>query len=312
MYQRDKAYKTRTLAFSSFADDQTELNEFYWAVASATNAVFGVTRHLSSPIDYQSKLGLQPQRFLQPLPLNVEGYGRTLKLGDEWHRRVTTLALASMFEKYVAAVSSIAIASDPLLQGSFPLVLDGLTLMRKSMAAPRVDLTNLTKGDWNSRLSAYKKLFGEVPQGLADEQGALEDLRKRRNRIAHGFASEASDSSLTVHGALLVGLGHQSSGPARISISEDKLVGWFGSIYRAAKAIDQHLLSKHVGGFELAAIYLEWDRDPAQYESNLGVQVWDPRRVRDDNARRFLNFVASPQGFGKDEFLSMKSQLETL
>ena len=40
-----------------------------------------------------------------------------------------------------------------------------------------------------------------------------------------------------------------------------------------ANGIDKHLLGQHIGGFELAAIYLDWHADRDRFESQLGVAL---------------------------------------
>lgn len=311
LYNRATPYSGRSLAFASFARDHVELNEFYWSGAAAMAAVSGLTRHWSHPDDYRTKLSLDPARFGTALPHTVELYTRDLVVSQRWHRRTALIALASLLEKYMIAAASTALASDPLLLGGFPLVFDGITLMKRGIKAPKLDVADIARGDWSARLAAFARLFGSVPVNLRAVEGPLEKMRQTRNKIAHGFASDDDARTLTSHGAVLAGLGHQTQKPSRISVSEKELVKYLGAVYDAAAAIDLHLCSRHIGAYEWAAIYLEWERNPIEYERQIGVNVWKTGLTRDKNARRFLKHVTGVNSFDQAELTSLKAYISS-
>jgi hypothetical protein len=58
-----------------------------------------------------------------------------------------------------------------------------------------------------------------------------------------------------------------------VDVSEQQLLSYFHALEVAAKAIDVHLTTEFVGGYEVAALYLEWLRDPAAFEKSASISM---------------------------------------
>jgi hypothetical protein len=177
--------------------------------------------------------------------------------------------MSSAFERYLSAVAASAIASDPALTPGFPKKIDGLILTKYDLNAGERPIEPLTKDEWPSRLSAFSQYFGSVPSELRSNEGELEIIRKTRNSVAHAFGLDSS--ALPANAALLLGA-RRPSPVTEISISDKRLTKWLAIIDRSATAIDEYLLPNFIGGYELAAIYIEWNRDIAAFRRAIGIR----------------------------------------
>ena len=285
-YQRAKSTLARTLAYYQFKRDFTTVNDYYWGAGSALQAVAGRVRHMSSDDDFHAELGLTQRTYAKPLGHTSQKYLEKLNVSKRWHRLLTLVIMTSAFERYLTAVATLAIASDPVLTPGFPKKIDGLILAKYMLQAGDRPTEPLTKGEWSSRLAAFRKYFGSVPADLQSNEGALEVMRNTRNHVAHAFGLDIS--SMSVHTAVLLGARRpESPNFNAVSISEDRLKQWLGVLDSSAIAIDSYLLPSFIGGYELAAIYIEWDRDPDALYKASGIR----RYGKGTTARQFGKFL---------------------
>lgn len=266
-YQRDKSILSRTLAFYQFKRDFTTVNDYYWGTGSSLQAVAGRVRHMQATEDFHALLGLTQRIYAKPLGHTPEKYAAKLNVSKRWHRLLTLVIMTSAFERYLTAVATTAIASDPVLTPGFPKKIDGLILAKYRLQAGERSTEPLTKGEWSSRLAAFRKYFGTVPAALSSNEGTLETMRNKRNQVAHSFGLDTS--SIPAHAAILFGARRPiTANFDSISVSEETITKWLGIIDASAAAIDDYLLPNFIGGYELAAMSIEWIRDrDALYEA---------------------------------------------
>jgi hypothetical protein len=267
-YSREKSILTRTLAHYQFKRDFTTVNDYYWGAGSALQAVAGRVRHMGSDDDFHAMLGLTQSKYVKPLGHVPDRYAEILNVSARWHRLLTVVIMTSAFERYLTAAATLAIASDPVLKPGFPKKIDGLVLAKYALQTGDRPTEQLTKGEWSARLAAFRKYFGKVPQGFKANEGTLEIMRNKRNQIAHEFGLDIS--SMSPHTAILLGARKPRSPRLRaVSIGEGTVKNWLGTLDSCATAIDEYLLEEFIGGYELAAIFIEWKRDPnALYEAS--------------------------------------------
>ena len=257
-FQRDKSVLARTLAYYQFQRDFTTVNDYYWGAGSALHAVAGRVRHMSSEDNFRKELGLTQEIYEKPL--GHERYAEKLNISRRWHRLLTLVIMTSAFERYLTAVATLAIASDPALTPGFPKKIDGLVLAKYQLKAGDRPTEPLTKGEWPSRLAAFRRYFGEIPIDLKSNEGTLETMRRRRNQVAHEFGLETS--SMSAEAAILLGARRPTApNMSTVTITDATLKKWLGVLDASAASIDSYLLPKFIGGYELAAIYIEWERD---------------------------------------------------
>ena len=150
LYSRDRSILSRTLPYYQFKRDFTTVNDYYWGTGSALQAVAGRVRHMKSGEDFHAELGLVQHKYDKPLGHTPQKYAEKLRVSNRWHRLLTLVTLASAFERYLTAVSTIAIASDPVLEPGFPKKIDGLVLAKYNLQAGERPTEPLTKGEWSA------------------------------------------------------------------------------------------------------------------------------------------------------------------
>lgn len=197
--------------------------------------------------------------------------------------------LASAFERYMASIATLAIASNPTLSRERKL-LDGIALLKHDVQTVTHDAIDILKGPWGARIAAFSRMFG-TNDNLIESLSDFERMRKDRNAIAHSFGAQPSHELLSPHAELLVGTRRTANAYGEVKVSERRLVKLFEKVHTAVESIDQQLLSDHIGSFEPAALYLEWEADPGAFEKACGVAVWSDTKTKPRNAKRFLSFA---------------------
>lgn len=298
-YDRAIPVANSTMALQRFAADFTALNSYYWGATSSIAAVGGVLRHLNNQDDFRAKLGLTQSRFDRPLNHRSGQFADELGVSEKWHRRAALVALLSAFERYMATVTALAVASDPSLIRGFPKLIEGLSLQKHGVKLGERDLESVVKGTWGGRLAAYERLFGPNPT-LAGALGELEKMRNSRNRIAHVFAASEPSTALSPHAALIVGTRRLSQPDNEVSLSEKKLLSWFDLTDQVVKAVDKQLLTDFIGNYEVAAMYLEWHKDAANFEAAVGLPPSNKQHTHERRTKKFLaNALGRPPMSGE-------------
>jgi hypothetical protein len=285
-YQRDSAKLAKTLPYYQFKRDFTTVNEYYWGASSALHAVASRVRHIAPSEDFHSTLGLTQSAYATTLGHTSEQYAARLSVSRRWHRLLTLVIMSSAFERYLTAVATLAIASDPALSPGFPKKVDGLIFTKYGLQAGDRPTEPLTKGEWSSRLAAFRRYFGSVPLDLQASEAELEAMRKRRNQVTHAFGLDISPMS--AHNAVLFGA-RRPDFVNKVAVSEGTLKKWLGVLETSAAAIDDHLLRHFIGGYELAAIYIEWNRDRNALYKASGI----PRYSKGSDARKLGKFLGN-------------------
>lgn len=290
-FERWVSIHPSSTALTRFREDFTSLNDYYWGSTASLRAVSGKVRHLSSKADFRQELGLTNPQFLKPLGHSVTVFANQVKTSEKWHRRAVLVLLASAFERYLTDVTRLAFASNPTL-GPAPHLLDGLALFKHNVQLAQYNVEDVTKGTWSARYSAYTRFFGSN-KDLDSSISVLDKLRNDRNTIAHTFASEYQPHSSSSHADLLLGVGHAPASHKQVMVSENRIVELLGTIHRLSESIDLQLLTQHIGSFEIAALYLEWEKDPQKFEARMKADIWRKDRSKEQNAKRFLTYASS-------------------
>jgi hypothetical protein len=72
-----------------------------------------------------------------------------------------------------------------------------------------------------------------------------------------------------------------------VAISDATIKTWLGVIDSSAASIDNYLLPSFIGGYELAAISIEWDRDKDALHKKTGI----PKNESGSEARKLAKFL---------------------
>jgi len=291
--------------------DQVELNTQYWISAIQADFLQRKTKTEKEtdpvPVDV---VGPRPE-----LQRNVGGTILEMRLraetGARWGRLLTLLLACSALERYMSASATAALESDPLRSAGFPKLLDGLALKKRKLAFPEISLVNLTKGDWSSRLAAFERLFGPPPLSVLNHIGELEKMRKIRNSVAHEFGALESSPTLAPSASIIVGARADRVIAGGAALTERRLIKWLGVLNSVSTELDRHLVANYIGGYEMAAIFLDWKESPDEYEAVVGVK---PEGVNRTHDRRFLKFISGALdiGIGPRYIRSMEAYVNRL
>lgn len=198
---------------------------------------------------------------------------------ENWAKLSFAMGLCGYFEVYLATISRLALSSDPATKLGVSQAVDGVALLRDGkLPQMKLDVESLTKRTWSSRVAAYQKLFGEVPQLLSDNISELDQLRILRNGVGHAFGREIdayeSESCFTAKDLT--------------RLSDARLKKWLGVVEKSAVAIDEHLREAHIGAFEIFEFYHLWDKnynkgsmsEAAAFKSIIPMRYGDATHVK--------------------------------
>ena len=310
-YDRAQSFLPTSMALWQFNKDLRDLNDFYWASRLSldiTARQHKAHSNLNGPeLLAQLTTGSEAETHVGHTP---EELSTRLRMADRWLRLTALVLASSAFERYLIAAVSAAVASDPLLVAGWPKRVDGLGLLKHKVVMPERNLEGTVKGEWHRRVASYKQLFRNAPRELTGSLPELEALRRIRNAVAHEFGSDVNPS-LTPTTALLLSIRrHRRTGFRSVTISHNRLIAALRLLDKVANSIDQQLLKDHIGGYELAAIYLDWQENPARFEKDVGVVL---RAGKKSHNERFTNVMGEfVQPFGKAYEKSMSAYLDTL
>lgn len=167
---------------------------------------------------------------------------------QNWTNLNALLSLASYLETYIASTVSLALESDIGIIYGAPRSIDGVALLKHGdMKRSNISdlVTGCVKGDWNSRVSAYKSLFGKIPNVVESNISDLEAMRTLRNKVGHAFGRDIEDSRRK-------GI-RKTAAMERLSTERLNKLQRLGK--KVAAAIDSHLFLEHVAEFETVYFY---------------------------------------------------------
>jgi hypothetical protein len=291
--------------------DHTELNNQLWAAVFQKDFLLQKTKTLADDDGPPaSALNIRTSSY-RNVGHNMAALRHRVNETNSWERLFTLLMAVSALERYMLAITTAAVESDPLRTPGFPKLLDGLTLKKKGIEISRPDLTPIIKGSWPSRIAALERLFGSVPDKLKDSQSELETIRRMRNSIAHDFGSEDNNGIMPPSVSLIVGARADRLAVPRRGLSQDRLVRWLGLLTDISIELDAQLTTQHVGDYEIPAIYFDWKKSPDAYEKSLNVTLTGIKKSHD---QRFSNFIsqALDWGFGSTYVRGMEKYIAGL
>jgi hypothetical protein len=248
-FDRWTCVKTSTWPLQVFNKYDDELNEMIWSNLATTKQTFKYlknkgAKHVDRASDHFEFEVPKGEEVFK----NIKAWADTYNKFLNWVNLNSLLALSSNFETYLSTVVSLALESDPGLLFDSPKSIDGIALLKKGGKRNKFHediITSLTKGDWNMRLSAFKKTFGSAPAQLTSNVSDLEKIRKLRNKIGHAFGRDI-DASRNHEVKTVI---------AMERLTEKKLKDFRYKILSTAKGIDKFLLKNHIGDFQGIALY---------------------------------------------------------
>lgn len=248
IFSRWAPRESSSWAFQVFNSYNTELESMFWSYITSNQYVYSnLKRNGAKWEDLPTKHFRFPGKEFELFD-NLEDWSNEFGNFDNWTNLNVLMAISSTFETYLATIVSIALQSDPgVLLGSSKSV-DGIFVLKYG-SFDKLDyeafITSCTKGDWTSRISSYKKIFGFVPAELDKQVSDLEAIRKLRNRVGHAFGRDIAESRNHAVKKII----------PMDRLSRERVIKYQTSIWKVAKAIDKHLLTTHIGEFQALNFY---------------------------------------------------------
>lgn len=130
--------------------------------------------------------------------LTIRQWSKSFNIFENWMRLGFLLSISSYFENYLASIIKESIESDPGLIFGCSHAIDGMYLKKNNIALKKDSISQIimlcTKGDWCSRITHIKNLYGKIPCILASSVSELNKIRKIRNDVGHAFGRDIERS----------------------------------------------------------------------------------------------------------------------
>lgn len=197
-----------------------------------------------------------PRKHMKRIAPTLERWEKDFKDFNNWVRLSASVAVNSYMEIYLRTVTALAVESNPGLIIGAPGAIDGVTLLKSRPAYHYSEYAvHFTKGDWNTRIQHYERLFGAAPATLKEYAKELNELRKMRNGVGHAFGRSTDEYET----------GLQIELRPMMRLSEDRFGFWLRMAEEVTAAIDAHLRERHIGQYERLLFYHHWLADaPAE------------------------------------------------
>lgn len=247
-FQRWKCRERSTWPFQVFQQYNAELERLLVSHNSASQFVYSMLGKTSAQwTDATTK------HFDFATPHNAELFDTLKHWSDafndfgNWNRLNAIIAMTSNLETYMASVIALALESDPGVLLGAPRAIDGISFLKRETPPLRLNeaVESCTRGDWNSRILAYERLFGESPAILRKKISDLDTVRNIRNRIGHAFGRDID--AARKHGVKEI--------LPMERIAEDRALRYQRLLWSTAKSIDVHLLDGHIGEYQAVRFY---------------------------------------------------------
>jgi len=230
--------------FRLFISHHTELNELYWSHEAAARYV---VRAVKNDPDASASQALRfsgiDERRLQP---TVNSWSKFYADFGNWSRVSALIALSGYFEIYLRTMIGRALESDPAASQGAARRIDGAILLKYGSDYSRLkDADQVLIRPWSSRLKTYRSFFGQVPDSLKSLEGELEKLRVLRNDASHKFGRDMTEMDYRNR--------HRPLAMTRVGLPT--LKRQLRNVEAAARAIDRHLMDRHIGAYEMVSFY---------------------------------------------------------
>jgi len=246
---RWRRIRNKTLAWWLFKGHHTHFNHIYWTHRAASALAFASTRGFTKEDPTVSVFAYAKGN--RRIPRTLGQWAAHYDAFDRWTRNASILAIAGYLETYIAQVVTSAIESCPALIIGGKKEIDGVSQLKFQS---KYDLYTyaepFVKGDWQARMSTYRRLFGECPfdAHLSD----LEKLRKLRNNSGHAFGRDIG----------IMKFAERTTVTKLPSIDDATLQTYLALAENVAKKIENHAGKEYVGAYEIFKILHFWITAP--------------------------------------------------
>jgi hypothetical protein len=248
MFSRWQSAAGSTFSHRLFAKHHSEINSLYWSHMLAAKRTTDIVKKADKRLRPTTVFTV-PRKHQRHIAPTLERWEKDFKDFNNWVRLSASVAVNSYMEIYLRNITSLAIESNPGLIIGAPGAIDGVTLLKGRPGYNYSEYAvHFTKGDWNTRIQHYERLFGDSPPKLREYMKELNELRKMRNGVGHAFGRSTDEYET----------GLQIELKPMMRLSEDRFGFWLRMVEEVTSAIDEHLKEKHIGQYERLLYYHDW------------------------------------------------------
>ncbi|MFG1523847.1 hypothetical protein ABMA67_02440 [Halobacteriovorax sp. RZ-3] len=199
--------------------------------------------HPTTKFPFSFENGMYSENF-KTIKLWSDYYGKF----ENWNNLNTLVAMSSNLETFMSSVIKLALESDLGILSGASRRIDGILLLKYGRDNPfnfDDELISCTRGDWQSRISSFIKIFGEAPDDLENCISILEKVRKIRNNVGHAFGRDIEKSRE-----------HDNVHILEIDrLSRESIIDLMKVHNRIAKSIDRQLMENNIGEYQALHFY---------------------------------------------------------
>lgn len=268
-FERYRSIRDRSFSLRAFNNYETEINQHFWS--------FRVIADFSSFIARSAQDNDINKRTAEVfcasgpdslrIPETVTGWLEAHGELENWLRMSALVSAVAYHEAYLRQIVRTALMSDPFCRYGFPRSVDGTRLLKAGKEISfEQEIKDVTRGEWPSRVAAFKRIFGTELIFLSNNMADLEDIRRIRNDFAHGFGRDL-DPSIPTDWKLK---------PSQ-RLAQKRFIACIGLLSKSAASIDKFMMGHFIGCFELIYFYHFWKGNPrskadAGYEEDRALQ----------------------------------------
>lgn len=254
----------KTWAFRLFERHHTEINDFYWAHVAALRKTFSSCKKNKRSDPCDSIFNLPPEHARR-LFTNLGEWSIAYDSFDNWTRLNCLVAATGYLEIYIKTAVRLALESDPGVMVGCSRKIDGAEPLKKRVHYSfKDDSVPCVRGDWQSRIASYKRLFGACPAIVEDNVADLEFIRKTRNGVAHTFGRSVDDYDSLA----------QAKPRGLTILKQAQFTKVLGLIEEVAKAVEAHLGPNHIGDYESVYFLHRWlNQNPFVQKTNKALRI---------------------------------------
>ncbi|MDK9558268.1 hypothetical protein QQF73_11610 [Marinobacter sp. M216] len=247
-FERWTSRESSTWTFQVFQKYNRELSRMYISHIAANEFIYrnlGKNAQWEDPVSKHFKFRDETHEHTFG---SIKGWSDSFNDFDNWTNLNSVMAMSSNLETYLSTVIKLALESDVGVLFGAKRRIDGIEIIKHGRSQPfdfEDKIVSCTKGEWGSRVNAFKKIFGQAPEVLESNISRLEKLRKLRNNVGHAFGRDIELSrSHNVIDAMDM---HK--------LKREKTLEYQKLIYGIARAIDKQLLNDHIGEYQTLYFY---------------------------------------------------------
>jgi len=247
-FNRWKPTRRTSIAYNVFKIHHTEINHLYWANHAAYKGAYSLTRG-KSPSDDADSVFPDPKKERRRT-ITLAKWSEDYNAFDNWTRLAAVIAITGYFEVFIKSIVEAACQSCPAILVGGHREIEGVKLLKARAKYNFLSQSEAcSQGTWQTRLNAYKRIFGSCPKPVEDVVSDLDKLRNLRNSVGHAFGRTLEPAKV----------GRQIAPEDAKQVKQKALLEYLALVDEVAWEIERHLTPNFIGCYETIAAYHYWD-----------------------------------------------------